>query len=133
MTLGRPSDFTQELADKICERIADGESLRAICRDDEMPNKATVFRWLASNTDFCDQYTHARDSQADSLFDDCLAIADGKDETPSTDMQERRLRVDTRKWMAGKLKGKYSEKVKHVGGDDGDNPIAFTGYDINFI
>lgn len=133
MSAGRPSDYTEELADKICERIADGESLRAICRDDEMPNKSTVFRWLATNTAFCDQYTHARDAQADSLFDDCLAISDGKDDTPSVDIQERRLRVDTRKWMAGKLKGKYSDKVKHVGGDDGDNPIAFTGFDVQFV
>jgi hypothetical protein len=41
MPAGRPSDYTQEIADLICERIADGESLRAICAGDDMPNKST--------------------------------------------------------------------------------------------
>lgn len=134
--MARPSDFTQELADLICERIADGESLRAICRDDDLPHKATVFRWLAANTAFCDQYTRAREAQADSLVDDMLDIADGTKallEGAEKDVQRDRLAVETRKWIAGKLKGKYSDKVKHVGGDDGDNPIAFTGFDVQFL
>lgn len=136
MTQGRPSIFSEELADEICERIADGESLRSICRDDEMPSKATVFRWLAEKQDFQDQYTRAREAQADSLVDDMLDIADGKKallEGCDPDVQRDRLAVETRKWIAGKLKGKYSDKVKHVGGDEGDNPIAFTGFDIRFV
>lgn len=136
MTQGRPSIFSEELADEICERIADGESLRSICRDDEMPSKATVFRWLAEKQDFQDQYTRAREAQADSLVDDMLDIADGKKallEGKDADVQRDRLAVETRKWIAGKLKGKYSDKVKHVGGDEGDNPIAFTGFDIRFV
>src|SRR5271156_342956 len=44
--IGRPSLFTTELGDEICNRIADGESLRAICDEADMPDKATVFRWL---------------------------------------------------------------------------------------
>jgi hypothetical protein len=136
-----PEGYGQETADTICERLADGESLRAICRDDDMPNKATVFRWLARNADFSDQYARARETQADSLFDDMLEIADGHGERVdedgktllATDVQRDRLAVETRKWMAGKLKGKYSDKVKHVGGDEGDNPIAFTGFDIKFV
>ena len=131
--MARPTDYSQELADKICERIADGESLRSICRDDEMPGTSAVCKWLGKYPEFAEQYAHARELQADALFDDCLAIADGKNDTPSTDIQERRLQVDTRKWMAGKLKGKYSDKVKHVGGDEGDNPIAFTGFKRQFI
>lgn len=136
VTQGRPSIFSEELADEICERIADGESLRSICRDDEMPSKATVFRWLAEKQDFQDQYTRAREAQADSLVDDMLDIADGKKallEGSDPDVQRDRLAVETRKWIAGKLKGKYSDKVKHVGGDEGDNPIAFTGFDIRFV
>ncbi len=41
--IGRPSDFTQEIADTICERIADGASLRKICEeDDALPDRGTV-------------------------------------------------------------------------------------------
>lgn len=132
MTAGRPTDYSQELADKICERIADGESLRSICRDDEMPGTSAVCKWLGKYPEFAEQYARARELQADSLFDDILDIADkglkGL-ETP----EDRRIQIDARKWMAGKLKGKYSDKVKHVGGDEGDNPIAFTGFDIRFV
>lgn len=131
--MGRPSDFSQEIADTICERLADGESLRAICSDDDMPSTSAVCRWLAANDGFREQYAHARELQADALFDDCLAIADGTTLKAKEDVQDRRLQIDTRKWMAGKLKGKYSDKVKHVGGDEGDNPIAFTGFKRQFI
>lgn len=132
MVMGRPSDFTQDIADAICERIADGESLRAICADPEMPGTSAVCKWLGKHPEFAEQYARARELQADALFDDCLAIADGTTLKAGEDINARRLQIDTRKWMAGKLKGKYSDKVKHVGGDDGDNPIAFTGWDITF-
>lgn len=130
--MGRPSDFTQDIADTICAALADGLSLRGICQADDMPSTSTVCRWLAVNEAFREQYTHARELQADALFDDCLAISDGAHPLAESDTQARKLQIDTRKWMAGKLKGKYSDKVKHVGGDDGDNPIAFTGWDITF-
>lgn len=107
--------FQQEIADTICERIGDGESLRAICRDDEMPSKAEVFRWLAQNEQFRDQYARARETQADTYFDEIIAIADDQDQDPNS----RRIRVDARKWAAGKLRPKvYGEKLdlNHSGG-----------------
>lgn len=131
---GRPSSFTQEIADSICEAIADGESLRSICDAEDMPNKATVFRWLAAHVDFRDQYARAREAQADSLFDDMLDIADdGRNdwmerlgrEGESIGWQENgeamrrsQIRIETRKWMAGKLRPKkYGDKldVNHSG------------------
>lgn len=135
MPAGRPSDYSQEIVDAICERLGTGESLRAICNDDGMPNKATVFRWLAQHAEFRDQYARAREVQADSLFDEILVIADtpmagektktfpdGTVEKTSGDMIEhRRLQVDARKWMASKLlPKKYGEKVtQEVTGADG--------------
>lgn len=127
-----PEGYGQEHADAICEMLADGKSLRAICREEGMPSTSTVCKWLAKNAEFAEQYTRARELQADALFDDCLDIAD-KGLLALDDAADRRLQIDTRKWMAGKLKGKYSDKVKHVGGDDGDAPIAFTGFDVKFV
>ena len=118
--MGRHSEYTHETADQICALIADGKSLRDICKRDDMPDKSTVMRWLANenNQYFRDQYAHAKDIQADSLFDDCLAIADQyeADEKTALDatdhIQRARLRIDTRKWMAGKLRPKkYGEKL----------------------
>lgn len=121
------AEFSQELFDKICERIADGESLRTICIDDDMPNKATVFRWLAANEALSDQYARARETQADAIFDEILDIADNAandwmERNGSEDegwqvngehLQRSRLRIDARKWMAGKLRPKrYGDKLE---------------------
>lgn len=104
-----PEGYDENTIDAICERLADGESLRKICTDSDMPSTSTVCKWLAKDAQFAEQYTRARELQADALFDDCLDIADkGTKALDGTD--ERRLQIDTRKWMAGKLKGKYSDK-----------------------
>lgn len=123
---GRPSSYSEELAASILERLADGESLRSICDDDDMPDKSTVFRWLTANDTFRDQYALAREAQADALFDDVLAIADdgrndwmkrkfGEDERwveNGEALRRSQIRIDARKWMAGKLKPKkYGEKL----------------------
>ncbi len=132
---GRPSLYTEALAAEICRRLAEGETLRAICRDKAMPDKATVLRWLADKkkADFRDQYAHARAMQADALFDEALEIADdasddwtadkdGKKTVDHENIQRSRLRVDTRKGAAGKMAPKrYGDKLQHTG--DGGGPI----------
>lgn len=127
---GRPSSFTQEIADLICERLADGESLRKICLGDDMPSKSAVFRWLLDNPDFRDQYARAREAQADAIADEILDIADdgtndfvGEDEKYNGDaVQRSRLRVDARKWLAGKMAPKkYGDAMLHKHADaDGE-------------
>lgn len=122
--MARPTKYTNKIADEICERLADGESLRAICESEEMPGRATVFRWLASNQTFQDQYARAREAQADALFDEILQIADDGRNDSYTDSEgnvrtdqdviaRSRLRVDSRKWMASKLRPKvYGDKIQ---------------------
>lgn len=139
MSGGRPSEFTQDKADAICERLANAESLRKICLSDDMPCQTTVFKWLSQNPEFAKQYAHAREAQADALFDECLDIADdgtndwmGDDDKYNGDaVQRSRLRIDTRKWMAGKLRPKvYGEKVLH--GSDPDNPLP-QGFSVTLV
>lgn len=104
---GRPTKFTQALADTICERIMNGESLRSIVSDAAMPNRSSVHKWLAENKAFSDQYVRAKDNQADTLADELIYIADNAE-----DIQKARLQVDTRKWVASKLKPKkYGDKL----------------------
>lgn len=136
---GRPSSFTQETADAICERIAEGESLRSICEEESMPNKSTVFKWLGQDKNFADQYARARESQADTLFDQILGIADdgrndsytdeeGNERTNHDVIARSRLRVDARKWMAGKLRPKvYGDKLEVAGpGPNGEHAAKVT-------
>lgn len=106
--MARPSKFTDNLADKICERLADGESMRSVCRDPKMPAMTTVFRWLRENDEFRQQYEVAKDEAADAMIEDIVDIADNSD---SDNIQVDRLRVDVRKWAASKLKPKkYGDK-----------------------
>lgn len=145
---GRPSSFKQEIADEICERLADAESLRSICCDRHMPSQTTVFRWLADDDhkSFREQYARAREAQADAIFDECLDIADDAtndfmerkradgtvEEVPDAEhIQRSRLRIDTRRWMAGKLAPKkYGDKT--LIGSDPDNPLP-AGFTVNLV
>lgn len=111
---GRPSDYSEDLSAEICSRLASGEPLVKICRDEGMPHVATVYRWLAAHETFRDMYARAREDQADTLADEIIAISDdGSNDTYVTDagvavnvdvVQRSRLRVDARKWVAAKLK-----------------------------
>mgnify|MGYP000452718183 CR=1 FL=1 len=119
--------FTQDMADEICDRLINGESLRKICQSDHMPSPALVCRWLGENDAFREQYARAREAQADTLADEILDIADdgsndfmGEDETYNGDaVQRSKLRVDARKWVAAKLKPKkYGDKLDVTSGGD---------------
>lgn len=136
--MGRPPmEPTQEIMDRICEQLSDGKSLRKICLADDMPGQTTVFKWLANDESFAKQYAHAREAQADAIFDECLDIADdatndfmddkdGKDGEYNGDhVQRTRIRIDTRKWMAGKLRPKkYGDAMLHKHADAEGEKIA---------
>jgi len=125
--MARPSKYSQQMADAICDLLVDGKSLRTICSTAKMPSRSTVIRWLAENEAFRNQYARARELQADTLAEEILDIADkavlgerlkkdGKGkvlERQTGDMVERsKLMIDARKWYAGKLQPKkYGERV----------------------
>jgi hypothetical protein len=116
--MGRPSSYTPELGSKICEGIAQGTSLVRVCYALDI-DYGTVYDWIKKNPDFADNYTHAREAQADYLADGVLDIAD--DSTLQAD--DRRVKIDARKWYAGKLKPKkYGDKIG-VGQADGLEPM----------
>ena len=107
---GRPTILTDRLIDELCQRLSQGVSMRSVCRDDDMPCMATIWRWLRENDNFAKRYTAAKQESADAMIEDILAISDQDDEEESTNRS--RLRVDTRKWIAAKLRPeKYSEKL----------------------
>ena len=84
---------------------------------------------MGSTENKSEEYARAKEVRADRMADDIVKIADDTSKSPD----DRRIAIDARKWRAGKLSGKYSDKVKHVGGDEGDSPIAFTGFDVRFV
>lgn len=82
MPAGRPSDYTDELAVEICQRLADGQSLVTICEDDHIPQRDTIRRWCRDNAEFSAMYTQARLDAADS-FSDLMAHIVEKEENPN--------------------------------------------------
>ena len=124
--MSRPSDFTEEVATQICVALSGGRSLRSICEDEGMPDRATVFRWLGKHAEFRDQYAHARASQADAMLEEILEIADAgtkaEDIMNPDVIQRAKLRIDTRKWVMSKVAPKkYGEKLELSG--DPENPL----------
>jgi hypothetical protein len=135
MPAGRPTLYSVSLADFLCDRIATGESVRAICGDADMPNAGTVFDWLRKHPDFAEHYARAREQQAEKYASEIIEIAD---ETPTCSVpdpdggvsvrvdaagvQRNKLRVDARKWIACKLLPKvYGDKTAITG--DGGGPV----------
>lgn len=137
---GRPSLYTPELAALICERLAAGETLRAICRDEIMPSPQTVLGWKRADRQFSEQYDAARRAGYELMADELLDIADdGTNDYVERErengtkhvvfdaehVQRSRLRCDNRKWLLSKALPKiYGDKIQHTGGGEGDNPIA---------
>ena len=134
-TTGRPTDYTIEIADDICYRIVQGESLNSICKTDGMPDVRSVYRWLRLHDEFSQLYARAKEDQADTLADEIQDISDERpmmtivtdDETieklDAVGINRNRLRVDARKWIAAKLKPrKYGDRQIIAG--DAENPLA---------
>lgn len=116
---GRPSLYTPALASEICVRMADGESLRSICRDDHMPAASTVRLWVIEDHDgFSERYVKARALLAEHWADEIMSISDepppmtGEGKIDGSGVQHARLRVDTRKWLLSKVLPKvYGDKL----------------------
>ncbi len=120
---GRPSLYSEELTDRICNRIADGDSLRKICEADDMPDRETVSRWLANEDHraFAAKYARAREAQADLMDEEILEVARAsKPETAASD----RVKVLAFQWRASKLKPKvYGDRIQQEVSGPGGGPI----------
>lgn len=129
-------EYPSETRAIICERISGGESLTAICKEDGMPAKVTVFKWICNDEDFANQYARAREAQAEHYLDEIISISDdsvldveidpetGHERTNHEVVARARLRVDTRKWAMSKLAPKkYGDRTALDLGGQSDNPI----------
>lgn len=114
--------YTTSVGDKICLMLAEGRSLNAICKDEDMPARSSVMKWaLDLDHEFSCKYTKAREIQAECMADDIMDIADNG----SNDYMEReegeviyngdhiqrsRLRVDSRKWYLSRIVPRFKDK-----------------------
>ena len=115
---GRPSKYTAEIADVICERMIEGESLVKICADPEMPTRTTIYRWMDANPEFVTRCARAREGLADYLVD---AIEDLASKTTTDNFQAMKVKIATAQWRAMKMAPRvYGDRTRtEVTGADG--------------
>ncbi len=109
-----------------------------------MPACSTVFLWLQKDPSFSEQYTRAREAQADALADELLEICDDgrNDWMQNADpdnpgwrfngehVQRSRLRMDARRWLAAKmLPKKYGDRVEQHHTGDAAHPVVVSSTD----
>jgi hypothetical protein len=109
----------------VCAKMALGKSLRQICREEGMPTKTTIMRWLDEDESgvLRDQYMRAREALADEWFDEIRDVAFDDTDEPNN----KRVKMDALKWAASKLAPKrYGDKIEntHTGPDGGPILIA---------
>lgn len=132
--MARPTIYTEELANKICDQLADGKSLSKICRAEEMPNRVTVYRWLAADDEFCNRYRGARQAQTETFLDDILDIADdgindtivdedGNERVHHDHIRRSDLRIKTRMWIMERMApSKYGKFIEPESNGEDDEP-----------
>ncbi len=121
---GRPTKYSDKLADRICQKIAEGYSVRSICKEKDMVSMQTLFRWLRENDKFREQYAHACKERSYAQAEEIIDIADNATNDymeklegdgyifNSENVQRSRLRIDTRKWLMSKMNPKvYGDKL----------------------
>jgi hypothetical protein len=132
---GRPTDYNDEIATEICDRIASSSNgLRKLCSENShWPDHATIYKWIFRHPAFGDKYAQAKARQVEILVDEILEIADNtsRDKIIKIDkngnkrevcdneyVNRSRLRIDTRKWIACKLAPKiYGDRAEKSSDD----------------
>jgi len=129
---GRPTLYTEDVGNEICDRLAEGESLNAICRDARMPAEALVRQW-AKNVDenprlnaFSTRYTRARECGYEVIAEQILGFGTADCTGPdgyvdNGEIQRLRLLSENRKWLLSKMLPKqFGDKVtQEITGEDG--------------
>lgn len=143
--MGRPTKYNTELTDKICDRIAtSSDGVHKIAAEFNI-TATSVFEWLTKHIEFADKYARAKELQADFMVQEMVQIADdSKNDTKVIDKNGKlvementewtnrsKLRVETRKWLAGKLRPKvYGDSLKLQGDKENPVQIQISGMEI---
>lgn len=121
--IGRPSDYSPEIAATICQHIAAGMKTREIAALEDMPSQQTIYTWLYRHDGFLERWQRAREASAEALGDQAINIADDTSQDVLHDQHGRpmpnmaavkraELRVNQRHWLMGKWSKRYADKVE---------------------
>lgn len=123
----------QKIFDNICEIIVNGKSLRTALKSSKVKiDVSTFFVWMREDENKSNQYARATIERAELMFEDMIDIADKSPERTATkfgtmidsgDVQNRRLKVDARKWALSKMMPKKYGNIPEVEDKNDDNEI----------
>ncbi len=121
MPAGRPTDYTPEMGELICERVAINRTVVAALDAEGMPEQSTFYRWLIKHPELRKNYEVALAYRAEADNEELRRVAYDL-ETPS---DHKRAIIDVLKWQQSRANPKrYGEKIALTGGDENDSPIA---------
>lgn len=130
MPAGRPSDYTEELAERICEWIAGGKSLRSFCREDDTPDVSTITRWIVKHPQFRIQYAEARESAGYAHGDEVKEIVELLREG-GLDPNTARVMIDGLKWSAERMAAKAFSPRQAIEHTSPDGSMTPKGLDVS--
>ena len=119
-SVGRPIEWSEDnpVWEEVVSRMATGKSLSSVLREPGMPPWATFNRMLRSNEQLRVAYDKAVQDRADKLADEIIELSDAvmpeglRGPEASAWVQQKRLQVDARKWVASKLKPRtYGDRI----------------------
>jgi hypothetical protein len=120
MEPGRKSDYTEALADAICDRIAAGDLITDICDSKGFPTYKTFRKWRAEHEEFSKHITRAREDQMDYYSDRIMRLNDGMN---AANWQFTNAQIHNIQWLMGKLKAaQYGDKTALTNAN-GDGPV----------
>jgi hypothetical protein len=118
--MGRPKEFPDDhpVWQSILDSITSGRSLSSAIKADGMPVYSTVQLRIEKDEVFRAKYEKAVQDRADRLADEILELSDAtmpdwlEGAGASAWVQQKRLQVDARKWVASKLKPRtYGDRL----------------------
>lgn len=110
------ADWADDVIEELLEALSDGRSMRDICSDKRMPNRATIMRWAKGDDELAASIVRAREvgyhARAERAVEEAKA---------ATDAGLGRLAFDAERWHLSKLSRAFADKVVHAG--DPDEPV----------
>jgi hypothetical protein len=146
--VGAPTTITAEAKAEVLKRLVGGESLTKICKDPRLPCIYSVYAHIDKDPEFAKSYARAREIQADVLAEEIIDISDdgssdfvtrldkdGEEQevVDHEHIQRSRLRVDSRKWFASKMRpNRYGDKTI-ISGDQASPVVTTTMTQEEFL
>lgn len=129
---GRPSKYTPEIAERMCEMLSQGIPLREICRQEGFPEWRTVYDWMVRDAHLSAAIARAREVGQEAIAEGIYELVERPPERIVDDkgvsrvdagyVQWTRVQADIKLKLLAKWNPKrYGDRVAVAG--DAENPV----------